>query len=228
MTDAVWTVADENPTGGGSERLIKQFTSAGGSAVPYAVTKDSFPSLSGVVQITQCSIHDGDNEHYHSSGPMFLEDGTLSDAYQLRTFGSTIAIYDVFAGTSLASASMGFTQSLTQFVITRFEWNAATGELKARAWPDDGSTPEPGSWQVTYTDSVPIHTPTHMGLGALNRDVTAWCRFFGVGTDGDSAPLSEAALTAPTGLTATSAGVLDWTNTRPDLETRIYRRYKPR
>lgn len=132
--------------------------------------------------------------------------GSTRNGYALRLRTNSVDTYR-FSGSTFTQITAGtFSVASGTWVWVRFRVNGST--IRARAWADGDS--EPGTWQCDATDTT-YTTLGHVGaLKGGNTNTQLW-RYFGVGTNGDTAPASagSSVTIALTGIAATmSAGAL--------------------
>ncbi len=142
--------------------------------------------------------------------------GASRNGYALRVRTASIDTYR-FNGATFTQITAGtFSVASGTWVWVRFRVNGST--IRARAWADGDA--EPGTWQCDGTDST-YSTLGHVGaLKAGNTNTQLW-RYFGVGTNGDTAPASggsallDIAGTATASLSGTLAATGDLQFTVP-------------
>jgi hypothetical protein len=106
--------------------------------------------------------------------------------YSVRVRTTSIDVYRS-TGTTYTSIS-GATISISSgtWAWVRFRINSTGNILKAKVWTGAAGD-EPGTWDVDTTDST-YSTSGHVGLLKGNNTNTQLWRYFGVGTNGDTAP----------------------------------------
>jgi hypothetical protein len=121
--------------------------------------------------------------------------------YSCRVRTSSIDVYRFTGSTFTSIAGTTKTTSSGTWCWVRFRVNAGT--MKARLWADgDG---EPGTWDVDTTDSN-YTTAGHVGCKKATNTTTQKWRYFGVGTNGDTAPSSGFAAVSFSGTVPTING----------------------
>lgn len=111
--------------------------------------------------------------------------GGSRTGYAVRLRTSSVDTYRFSAGTFTLITAGTFSVASGTWCWVRFRVNGTT--IRARAWADGDS--EPGTWQCDTTDST-YSTAGHVGaLKGANTNTQLW-RYFGVGTNGDTAPAS--------------------------------------
>lgn len=143
---------------------------------------------------------DGDRADFEILCQVYVDVTTASQrvlAGRISTSGATRTGYAVrlrtnsfdtyrFNGATFTLITAGtFSVASGTWCWVRFRVNGTT--IRARAWADGDS--EPGTWQCDTTDST-YSTAGHVGaLKGANTNTQLW-RYFGVGTNGDTAPAS--------------------------------------
>lgn len=111
--------------------------------------------------------------------------GASRTGYSLRVRTTSIDVYRNNGSTFTTIAGATISISSGTWCWVRFRVNGTA--LRARIWADGDS--EPGTWDVDTTDST-YSTAGHVGLLKGNNTNTQLWRYFGVGTNGDTAPSS--------------------------------------
>ena len=128
---------------------------------------------------------------------VFRLSGTNGTGYAIRLRTTNFTAYRFSAGTMTSIADVtSLSLSSSSWYWVRFRINGSS--VKARYWLD-GDT-EPGTWDVDTTDST-YSTAGQVGvLAGSGSQIQDW-RYFGVGTNGDTAPTSgDTALTVNAGV----------------------------
>ena len=163
---------------------------------------------SNVIEVYYEGIPDGEQLDFYVGG------ATGYSAYKcdIQQETSNLRLSKFVNGSStfgFASASKVIPSTTLHSV--RFSWNGDTGALKLRVWQTANS--EPGTWDIETTDASITASGT---VGLFTYSVEYTVRAVGIGTDGDAAPTSAAAIgpntpinPSITNLLATSAR-LNW------------------
>lgn len=115
--------------------------------------------------------------------------GGSRTGYAVRVRSNSIDTYRFNGSTYTAITNGTFSVTSGTWCWVRFRVNGST--IQARAWADGDS--EPGTWQCSATDTT-YTTAGHVGVvKGANTNTQLW-RYFGVGTNGDTAPSSGSAV----------------------------------
>jgi len=108
--------------------------------------------------LVRLAINDPTNNPFAGILLRYTDENTY---YWAQINGGHTWLGKLVAGANTTLANSALTHTSGQFYWMRFNVTGTT--LKVKTWPDDGS-PEPGSWEITVTDSA--LTSGYMGLTA--------------------------------------------------------------
>ena len=144
-------------------------------------------------------------------GIRVLDSGSSRTGYALRVRSNSIDTYRFNGSTYTAIQNGSFSVTSGTWCWVRFRVNGSS--IQARAWADGDS--EPGSWQCDTTDSTYTNAGLVGCIKGANANTQLW-RYFGVGTNGDTAPasagpsgISGSVSTTLGGASVASAGGID-------------------
>lgn len=222
VTSGIWSIID----GGGGTKLLRYgngSTTATRNALSFnAVDADADRDDVEIVFKWRCNA-------VNTNGPQLKgwlrASGTSTSSTHNAYLGGVdyassssipLRLQKYVSGTSSTiGTSTAFTPTANTWYITRLRINGTT--LQSKSWLASGS--EPGPWDRTETDSS-ISAAGWVGLFSFSGLQLHDVEFVGVGTNGDSAPLSEpsADTAAPTltgDITITALASTSYTATWP-------------